>query len=416
MLGAGRGPFRDLPPEVAILTAVAFTVALGFGIVAPAIPAFARQFGVNVAFAASVISVFALMRVVGALPAGRLVDRFGEPGVMAAGIAVVAVSSILAGFSQSFVELMVLRGSGGVGSAMFSISAQALLLGTVPGSQRGRASGLFSGGFLLGGISGPAVGGLIAAWSLRAPFFIYGCLLVVPAILSAVVLRRVPNRRWAARRPPGRSLATLVRAVRSRTWRAAASANLADGFAALGMRGALVPLFVHEVLHRSAVWTGIGFLLFAGLNGAALLPGGRVADTLGRRPVIMVGCVVSAVGMVMLALTSGPEAYLAAMAVTGFGSGLLDVAPAAMIGDIIDRDGGTLVASYQMAGDIGSVVGPVVGGLLVDSASYGAAFGLAAAVLCGAATLGYAAPETRPGGPAMPPAGHAVTGPDTMVH
>jgi len=420
VLGARRGPFRDLPPEVAILTAVAFTVALGFGIVAPAIPAFARQFGVSVAAAASVISVFALMRVVGALPAGRLVDRFGEPGVMAAGIAVVAVSSILAGFSQSFVALMVLRGSGGVGSAMFSISGQALLLGTVPGSQRGRASGLFSGGFLLGGISGPAVGGLIAAWSLRAPFFIYGCLLVVPAILSAVVLRRVPNRRQAPRRPPARSLATLVRAVQSRTWRAAASANLADGFAALGVRGALVPLFVQEILHRSAVWTGIGFLLFAALNGAALLPGGRVADTLGRRPVIMVGCVVSAVGMVMLALTSGSEAYLAAMAVTGFGSGLLDVAPAAMIGDIIDRDGGTLVASYQMAGDVGSVVGPVVGGFLVDSACYGAAFGLAAAVLGGAAILGYTAPETRPSGPAMPPAmppaGHAVTGPDTMVH
>ena len=415
MLGARRGLFRGLPPEVAILTAVAFTVALGFGIVAPAIPVFACQFGVSVTAAASVISVFALMRVVGALPAGRLVDRFGEPGVMAAGIAVVAVSSILAGFSQSFVELLVLRGSGGVGSAMFSISGQALLLGTVPGSQRGRASGLFSGGFLLGGISGPAVGGLIAAWSLRAPFFIYGCLLVVPAILAAVVLRRVPDRRRAARRPAARPLATLGRAVRSRAWRAAASANLADGFAALGMRGALVPLFVREVLHRSTVWTGMGFLLFAALNGVALLPGGRVADTFGRRPVIMAGCVISAVGMVMLALTSGPAAYLAALAVAGFGSGLLDVAPAAMIGDIIDRDGGTLVASYQMAGDIGSVVGPVAGGFLVDSASYGAAFGLAAAVLGGAAILGSAAPETMPGGSAMPPAGHAVTGPDTRV-
>jgi MFS transporter, DHA1 family, multidrug resistance protein len=412
--GVRRGPFHDLPPEVAILTAVAFTVALGFGIVAPAIPAFARQFGVSVAAAASVISVFALMRVVGALPAGRLVDRFGEPGVMAAGIAVVAVSSILAGFSQSFAELMVLRGSGGVGSAMFSISAQALLLGTVPSSQRGRASGLFSGGFLLGGISGPAVGGLIAAWSLRAPFFIYGCLLVVPAILAAVVLRRVPDRRQAAT-PPAGSLATLGRAIRSRTWRAAASANLADGFAALGVRGALVPLFVREILHRSEVWTGIGFLLFAALNGAALLPGGRVADTLGRRPVIIAGCAVSAVGMVMLALLPGPWAYLAALAVAGFGSGLLDVAPAAMIGDIIDRDGGTVVASYQMAGDVGSVVGPVAGGFLVDSASYGAAFGLAAAVLGGAAILSFAAPETRPGGQAKPPAGHAVTGPDSRV-
>ncbi len=413
--GARRGPFRDLPPEVAILTAVAFTVALGFGIVAPVIPAFARQFGVSVAAAASVISVFALMRVFGALPAGRLVDRFGEPGVMAAGIAVVAVSSVLAGFSQSFLELLVLRGSGGVGSALFSISAQALLLGSVPGSQRGRASGLFSGGFLLGGISGPALGGLVAAWSLRAPFFIYGLLLVVPAVLAAVVLRRAPSRRRPVSQPPVRMLAALGDALRSRTWRAAASANLADGFAALGMRGALVPLFVREVLHRSAVWTGIGFLLFAALNGAALIPGGRIADNLGRRPVVVAGCAVSAVGMMMLAVLHGPWAFLAALAVAGFGSGLLDVAPAAMIGDIIDRGGGTLVASYQMAGDVGSVTGPVAGGILVDSVSYGAAFGLAAAVLGGAALLGLISPETRPGTRAPLPAGSPVTDPDSRV-
>jgi len=412
--GARRGPFHDLPPEVAILSAVSFCVALGFGIVAPVIPAFARQFGVSVAAAASVISVFALMRVIGALPAGRLVDRFGEPGVMAAGIAVVAVSSVLAGFSQSFVELMVLRGSGGVGSAMFSISAQALLLGTVPGHQRGRASGLFSGGFLLGGIGGPALGGLVAAWSLRAPFFIYGFLLVVPAVLAAVMLRRAPGRpQEAVRRPPARLLATLGEAVRSRTWRAAASANLADGFAALGVRASLVPLFVREVLHRSELWTGIGFLLFAMLNGAALIPGGRLADNLGRRPVVVAGCLISAAGMVTLALLPGPAAFLAAMAVAGFGSGLLDVAPAAMIGDIIGRGGGTMVASYQMAGDVGSVTGPVAGGLLVDSASYGAAFGLAAAVLGAAALLGLISPETQRDDHARRPSPSPLRDPDS---
>src|SRR5438552_12520026 len=118
-----RGPFRGLPREVPILTAVAFTVALGFGIVAPDIPAFARHFGVSTAAAAGVISAFALMRVVGALPAGRLVDRFGEHRVMAIGIALVAVSSVLAGFSGSFAQLIVLRGVGGFGSAMFSVSA-----------------------------------------------------------------------------------------------------------------------------------------------------------------------------------------------------------------------------------------------------------------------------------------------------
>jgi len=392
--GRLRGPFHGLPREVTVLTAVSFTVALGYGIAAPAIPAFARQFGVSTAAAASVISAFALMRVAGALPAGRLVDRFGEHVVMAAGIAVVAVSSLLAGFSQSYVQLLVLRGAGGVGSAMFSVSAQTLLLVSVPAQQRGRASGLFSGGFLVGGISGPALGGLVAAWSLRAPFLIYGGLLAVPALIAAVGLRDAPGRRAAGQRP-ARLLAALGYALRNSAYRAAALANLADGFSAMGVRSAIVPLFVRDVLHRSAVWTGIGFLVFAATNAAMLWPGGWAADTLGRRPVIIAGCVGSAAGLVMLAFLPGLWGYLAALAVAGLGSGLLDVAPSAMIGDILPPGGGSLVASYQMAGDTGSVTGPVAAGFLVDTASYTAAFGLAAGMLGLAAVLGLFAPETR---------------------
>ncbi len=384
-----------MPREVPILTAVSFTVALGFGIVAPDIPAFARHFGVSTAAAASVISAFALLRIVGALPAGRLVDRFGEHVIMASGIAIVAVSSILAGFSGSFWQLIALRGVGGLGSAMFAVSAQTLLLVSVPSEQRGRASGLYSGGFLLGGISGPAIGGLVAAWSLRAPFIIYGATLIVPAVIAAAVLRDAPRRKVPADQPPARQLAEIARALRSRAYRAAAAANLADGFAAMGVRSAIVPLFVRDVLHRSAIWTGIGFGVVAALNAATLMPGGRVADRLGRRPVIVTGCLVSAGGMVMLALLPWIGGYLAALAVFGVGSGLLDVAPSAMIGDILRGQGGTVVASFQMAGDVGTVTGPVTAGYLVDTASYGAAFGLAAGVLAAAAVLGLLAPETR---------------------
>lgn len=390
-----RGPFRDLPREVTVLTAVSFTVALGFGIVAPGIPGFARHFGVSTATAASVISAFALMRVLGALPSGRLVDRLGEYRVMSAGIAVVSASSILAGFSGSFEQLIVLRGVGGFGSAMFSVSAQTLLLGSVPSAQRGRASGLYSGGFLIGGISGPAIGGLIAAWSLRAPFFIYGGMLIIPAVIAAAALRDAPARtdRHARRTAP--RFAEIARALRSAAYRAAASANLADSFAAIGVRSAIIPLFVRDVLHQSAVWTGIGFLVVAAINAATLLPAGRAADTLGRRPVIIGGCLVSACGMVLLALLPGLWGYLVALAIFGLGSGLLDVAPAAIIGDIIGSKGGTVVASFQMAGDIGTVTGPVAAGYLVDTISYGAAFALAAAVLGAAAALGLLAPETR---------------------
>jgi MFS family permease len=379
---------------VAILTAISFTVALGYGIVAPAIPEFAHEFGVSAAAAASVVSAFALMRVIGALPAGRLADRFGEHKVMAAGIAIVAVSSLLATFSQSFGQLIVLRGVGGLGSAMYTVSAQTLLLVSVPEGQRGRASGLYSGGFLLGGISGPAVGGLVAAWSLRAPFGIYGGLLVVPCFIAAFMLPDAARRPVVGRRRV-RPFTALAGALRSRAYLAAAAATFGDGFAAMGVRSAIVPLFVRAVLHRSAVWTGIGFLAFAALNAVAVLPGGRAADRFGRRPVIVTGCVATACGMLILAFVPGFATYLAALAVAGFGSGLLDVAPAAMIGDILADQGGTLVASYQMAGDAGSVSGPVAAGYLVDTVSYAAAFDLAAGVLGLAAVLALFAPETQ---------------------
>jgi len=422
-----------MPREVAILSSVSFTVALGYGIVAPSIPAFARQFGVSTTAAASVISAFALMRVIGALPAGRLVDRVGERRVMATGIAIVAVSSVLAGFSESFVQLIVLRGVGGLGSAMFGVSAQTLLLRTVKADQRGRASGLYSGGFLLGSISGPAIGGLVAAWSLRAPFFIYGVMLLVPTAIAFIVLRDRPapaeelsdqqlvldqvelaadraGGGQVAAQPAGRggTVAELGRVLRSRVYLAAASANLADGFAVLGVRSAIVPLFVHYVLHRSPSWTGIGFGIVAALNGAMLLPAGFAADRIGRRPVIVAGCLASAAGMVMLAFIPGLGGFLAAMATLGIGSGLLDVAPSAMIGDLLgtsaasgpknsgpENSGGAVVASYQMSGDIGAVTGPVAVGFLVDSISYNAAFLVAAGVLGIAACAGLAAPETR---------------------
>src|SRR4051794_41808342 len=67
-------------------------VALGFGLVAPALPLFAREFGVGNAAAGAVVSAFALMRLVMAPFVGRLVNAVGERVLLAAGIGVVAGS------------------------------------------------------------------------------------------------------------------------------------------------------------------------------------------------------------------------------------------------------------------------------------------------------------------------------------
>jgi Na+/melibiose symporter-like transporter len=176
----------------------------------------------------------------------------------------------------------------------------------------------------------------VAAWSLRAPFFLYAALLVVPAVIATVALGPVARPVTArAAASPRESLTVLAGALRSRAYQAAAAVNLAGGFAVLGIRSAIIPLYVRDLLHRPATWTGIGFLVFAALNAAALLPAGRAADTLGRRPVMVAGCVISAAGLLLLAVLPGLWAYLGALAVAGAGSGLLDVAPSAMLGDLL---------------------------------------------------------------------------------
>lgn len=374
-----------------MLSAVAFAVALGFGFVAPALPLFARHFGVDAAAAGAVISVFALLRLGSAPWAGRLVNRSGERIVLATGIGIVAVSSALAGFSRSYPELLALRGIGGVGSAMFSVSAASLLIRIVRPEQRGRATGLWSGGFLLGGIAGPALGGIVTSASIRAPFFLYAGTLSIAGVIGLLALRRTP---LAA--PPTASAAPITglrSAIRHPAYRAALAVQFAD-WAGNGVRSTLVPLFVVESLHRSPVWVGIGFLTVAGLNGATLLVAGRYADRHGRRPVLIGGCLLSGLGLATLALPGSLPGFLAAMMVFGVGSGMLDVAPAAVVGDLLHGRGGTVVAAYQMAGDAGTVIAPVAAGRIVDSLSYPPAFAATAVVFGIAGLLAVLAPET----------------------
>jgi len=391
-----RNPFRSLPPEVAVLTAVAFSVALGFGIVAPAIPLFAKDFGVTNFAAGAVISVFALVRFASAPVAGRWVNRVGERLVMATGIGIVGVSSLLAGLSGDYLQLLVLRGIGGFGSAMFTVSSFALLLRVVAPNQRGRAAGTYQTGFLLGAIAGPAFGGPLTAWSLRAPFFVYAATLLVAGGLATVFLARTAlSDHEAAAGTADSTPTSLGSALRSPAYRAAVMNNFAVGWAVFGVRASLIPLFVVEGLRLGPAWTGAGLVLSAAVQGVVLIPAGRLVDTRGRRPYLRAGASLSLAAGVTLAVTGSAPLFLAGMALYGAGSALLGVSSAAVVGDVIGGRGGTPVAAFQMASDAGAFLGPLVAGFLADTASFRVAFLATAAVSGLAFVSALVMPETR---------------------
>ena len=83
-----------LPAEIWVLIAAAFVIAVGFGLVAPVLPQYAREFGVGIAAASAIVSAFALMRLLFAPASGRLVQKLGERRVYLAGIVIVGRSGV----------------------------------------------------------------------------------------------------------------------------------------------------------------------------------------------------------------------------------------------------------------------------------------------------------------------------------
>lgn len=382
-----------LPRVVWILSAIAVCVAIGFGILAPAVPVFAREFGVGRTAAALVVSMFAAARMASALGVGKLVDILGSRQVLGAGLVIVAASSGVAGTSQSYLQLLLLRGAGGVGSAMFTVAAASLMAAAIPSAVRGRAMGIWSGSFLFGGVLGPVIGGPLTAISLRTPFFFYAATLAVAAAVAYLFLPRVPrrNKQQRAQTEPAEG---IREAWRIPDFKVALVADLA-GTWANAVRFALIPLFVTEILLLSESWAGYGLAIAAAVNAVLLLPFGRWSDSRGRLGVITVGGVATAVAMVVLTAPPALWVFVVAMAACGVGSAAQAVGPSALLGDIANGRRGSVIATYQIVGDVGATFGPLVVGALADLFGYSAGFVLTAAISVASAVFAAAAMRRR---------------------
>ncbi|MEZ2389154.1 MFS transporter [bacterium RCC_150] len=374
-----------LPRDIKVMLLAAFLIALGFGLVAPVLPQFATTFDVGATAAAVIVSIFAFVRLVFAPAGGALIGRFGERGVYISGLLIVATSTAACAFAQSYWQLLLFRGLGGAGSVMFTVAAMGLLIRLSPPENRGRISGAYASAFLIGSVLGPVVGGLLAGFGLRVPFLAYAAALVVAAVLVRTQLKGTPEE--SGLRGQGAPAMRLKDALRDSAYRAALFSSFSNGWATFGVRMATVPLFAVVVLAAGAGSAGWALAMFAGGNALALTFSGRLADSFGRKPMMLLGLVVTGLATGCIGFTGNLPAFFTASAVAGFGSGLLSPAQQAAVGDIIGRGrtGGKVLAVFQMASDAGAIVGPVLVGLVADGLGYGWAFAATGGILIVAA-------------------------------
>lgn len=381
LAGHGADPSPLRVPEFRRLLAISITVALGFGLLVPVLPDFARSFGVSLAAVGLVQLVFGLTRFSFGIAAGLGVDKFGERTITMAGILIVAASSYAAGLSQSFVQLVLSRGAGGVGSALFITGMMTRILRIIPPTSMGRATGVFRSSFLVGIAIGPVAGGIAKdALGLRTPFFIYAWGLVVAALIAFVAMRGGPERAPAPKRSPLEALRTAKPLFSDIRYVVALAATFVGWWTLSGPGQVIGVVLGGDVLGFTGTQVGLALTLLSAGELLALFAAGRAADRLGRRAVLVPSLVVTALGVALLGQTeAAPWAFFPLMAITGAAVASGSVAAGGLLADAIPREGsGAGVGVNQMAGDLGYLIAPTAIGYLAEHPSFQVAYLVAA--------------------------------------
>lgn len=393
------------------IVATALIVMLGFGLIIPALPLFAKRFGVAEAGAGVLVMAFALTRLLGNVVTSPLIHRLGERRVSSLGLAIVGISSIAAGLAQSYVQLVVLRGVGGVGSAFFFGGIMAHLVATIPDDARGRSMSIFQSSISIGLVIGPAIGGLLIAVSdERLPLHVYGvmCLVCTPLIARALhpdmagagdmpleeeadegAYETTPPTRIPARRQMRPLLA-------DRTYVAALACG-ALAFMHTNAISTLLPLFWSGPLGGSRGSVGLPITLGAVTSLLVLYHAGTLSDRRGRKFTLVPSLVVLAASFAALGFATTGTAVLVVMAVYGLAVGYMRPNPSSIVADIATEEQRVVaVAGYRVSNDIGALLGPLLAGTIAEFYGYRAAFLVIAAITVAVAALTAASRETRP--------------------
>ena len=278
---------------------------------------------------------------------------------------------------------------------MFSVAAGALLMRSVNDAHRAQAQSVYNGGFLVGGVMGPAFGGLLIAISPRAPFFVYAVTLIFASLTAFFFLheKRLGKSIENLQRPEDRI--KLMDALKIYPYRVALVISFLSNWVLFGMRNSILPLFVTQTLHSSPFVMGLGFTTSAIAQGILMIYAGSLSDSKGRKFGLLVGSSFLMSATLMLIFATLPWYFFVSMILFGFGGAFMGSAPASVVGDLFGGKGGQVIALWQMAGDAGMILAPLILGFLADSFSYKVAFEATAAIFTIAILLAMTLPETR---------------------
>jgi EmrB/QacA subfamily drug resistance transporter len=448
---ADAGPAERTSSHLGALACLSLSMllsSLGTSIANVALPTLATAFAAPFQSVQWIVLAYLLAVTIMSVGAGRLGDAMGHRRVLAAGLALFAVASLLCAVAPTLSLLIAARALQGLAAAVLMALAVALVAGTVAKARTGSAMGLLGTMSAIGTALGPSLGGvLLGALGWRSIFLIN-----LPLVMAALFLawRHLPADRRAAEAAPtgfdatgtlllalalaayalamtiGRGRLGTVNAVllgaavvcavcfvlaeaRARSplippaaFRDAAfSASLAmNAIVATVMMATLVvgPFYLYRSLGLGAATVGAVMAVGPVVSMLSGIPAGRLVDRFAASRIVIIGLLAMAAGAFALSLTpasSGIAGYIAAIVVLTPGYQLFQAANnTAVMKDVGPERRGVISGMLNLSRNLGLITGASVMGevFALGSGSSGVATAAPTAVATGMRiTFGLAA-------------------------
>ena len=347
---------------------------VGFGIVAPILPLYAKRFGASGFQAGLLFASFSLAQFVMAPVMGRVSDRIGRKPVIIVSLLGTAIGSFLTAAAGGLALLFVARIVDGASGASVSV-AQGAVTDLASPADRPRLLGMLGAAFGVGFVIGPAIGGL-AHFNARLPFVIAGVIALVNAAAALVRLPETHGPRANRTVGPSDLRADFLApddADTARRRRRSLLLMAAAGFLATAAFAGFESTFSLFGARRFHLTLGSTALVFVAIGVALVIVQGgvvgRVTAAVGPRRAYVGGVAVCGMGLAVLAGATAWAVLVVALGLLVVGQGIASPTLTSLVVDRARPDRrGEALGVQQSAGSLARIAGPAAAGLLFDRA------------------------------------------------
>ena len=170
-----------------------FLAFVGISLVIPVMPSIMNEMSLSGAVLGNMVAAFAIAQLVVSPFAGKWTDQFGRKIMIVIGLILFSLSELMFGLGKTVEVLFISRILGGVSAAFIMPAVTAFIADITTPSERPKALGYMSAAINTGFIIGPGIGGFLAEFGTRAPFFVAAVIAAIAAVISFLFLKE-PER------------------------------------------------------------------------------------------------------------------------------------------------------------------------------------------------------------------------------